>query len=315
MKAIISTFLLVIIAGLATAQTGSKEADRQSIMDMCGCYEVTFNFAETFAADTAYEFHENYRSGGLEWVTPVADKSDFVSLQHLLIVGKDMIVKHWRQDWVFENQKLFAFHKNSHWNYVELPAGEVQGQWTQKVYQVDDSPRYEGNGTWVHADGRHYWESYSDAPLPRREFSKRSDYNVMERRNRHELTADGWVHEQDNKKINRVDGEDIYIASEKGWNTYKKVEDSRCQAAMDWWEANGEYWADVRQVWDEVFAKEKSFTVHKTEEGKPLFTKLFALGDEWGKAEKYDSILALGQIREVINKHITFEEKVTEAGK
>ena len=27
---------------------------------------------------------------------------------------------------------------------------DVRGQWTQKVYQVDDSPRYEGSSTWVH---------------------------------------------------------------------------------------------------------------------------------------------------------------------
>ena len=33
------------------------------------------------------------------------------------------------------------------------------------------------------------------------ENSQRSDYNLMERTNRHEITDYGWVHIQDNKKI------------------------------------------------------------------------------------------------------------------
>jgi hypothetical protein len=70
--------------------------------------------------------------------------------------------------------------------------------------QVDDSPRYESIGTWVHVDGRHEWQSKTDSPLPRREFTKRSDYNVLRRGNRIYLTPQGWMFEQDNKKIVRT---------------------------------------------------------------------------------------------------------------
>ena len=31
----------------------------------------------------------------------------------------------------------------------KLTKKESKGKWIQKVYQVDDSPRYEGIGTWV----------------------------------------------------------------------------------------------------------------------------------------------------------------------
>lgn len=79
----------------ALAQSKKKQ-DRQAIKDMCGCYEVTFNFSETFAPDKDYKFHNNYRSGGLEWVQLVEDEKNKVSMQHLLIVGPDAIVKHWR---------------------------------------------------------------------------------------------------------------------------------------------------------------------------------------------------------------------------
>ena len=90
------------------------------------------------------------------------------------------------------------------------------------MYQVDDSPRYGGTASWVHVDGRHYWEGVADAPLPRREFSKRDDYNVMKRINHQEITTDGWLHEQDNDKILRDEKGDHLIAREKGWNTYTK---------------------------------------------------------------------------------------------
>ena len=28
-----------------------------------------------------------------------------------------------------------------------------------KIFQVDDSPRYEGTASWVHVDGKSYWEN------------------------------------------------------------------------------------------------------------------------------------------------------------
>ena len=62
---------------------------------------------------------------------------------------------------------------------------------------------------------------------------------MMSRGNRQEITSTGWVHEQDNDKIIRKDGqEDVLLAQEKGYNTYVKVADERCKAAKDWWKKN-----------------------------------------------------------------------------
>ena len=121
------------------------------------------------------------------------------------------------------------FNGYNQWTYTKKPKSEVKGQWTQKVFQVDDSPRYEGSATWVHVDGKSYWENTTTAPLPRREYTQRSDYNVTMRGNRHEITDFGWIHDQDNEKIVRKEGaEDVVIAKEKGYNVYKKVDDSKC---------------------------------------------------------------------------------------
>lgn len=283
-----------------------KKQDRQAIKSMCGCYEVKFNFAETFATDDRYTFYDNYSSKGLEWVQLVADEKNKISMQHLLIVGEEMIVKHWRQDWLYENTDLYTYDKDNAWRYNKLSAKEVKGQWTQKVYQVDDGLRYEGSATWIHADNRSYWESTSDSPLPRREYTKRDDYNVMVRTNRHELTGFGWVHDQDNEKVLRFESGDQLIAQEKGYNTYMKVSDDKCKAAQDWWKQNEQYWADVRVVWDEIFASKKDLTFKSKVDDQVLFEKMFALGKKVTNLGDYDSDVAKQQIKEII---MTFQNE------
>jgi len=266
--------------------------DAEAIKNMCGCYEVDFQFAETFSPNADYEFHDNYLASGLEWVQLVEDEQGKIVMQHLLIVedslGKKFIVKHWRQDWLYENTDFYMYDTDRSWSFVQLPKEQVKGQWTQKVYQVDDSPRYEGSASWVHIDGKHYWENTTNAPLPRRDFTKRSDYNLMIRTNRHEITEYGWLHEQDNDKILRSEAGEQLIAREKGWNTYTKVEDSRCQFAQDWWVENQAFWKEVRQEWENVFAQKQDLSLVKTVDDKPLFMHMFAL-----KTEETDKIAPL----------------------
>mgnify|MGYP006276308571 CR=1 FL=1 len=297
MKNILTILMIFLCFGLVAQK--QKKQDIESILDMCGCHEVTFNFAETFSPVEDYEFHENYRSSGIEYVLPVEQSKDKIVLQHLLIIGDTMIIKHWRQDWLYENQDLFVYDADKTWNYESLEGKESKGQWTQKVYQVDDGPRYEGSGTWVHVDGKHYWENTTMAPLPRREFSKRSDYNIMKRKNRHEITDYGWVHEQDNDKLIKENDEYTLLAEEKGWNTYKKIDPSKCELAEKWWSEKEVYWADVRKVWDQLYAKKKDLKFKSKVDDKPLWSHLFALQDEL-LTDQYDSEAATQKIAETI---------------
>lgn len=259
-----------------------KSKDREAIKKMCGCFDVTFNFAETFnySEDKNYKPSDVKLSKGLEWAELVTDSKDKISIQHLLIVGPKQhqsIVKHWRQDWLYQNTDFYVYNGDNNWKYVSKPRSEVKKQWTQKVFQVDDSPRYEGSGSWVHVDGKSYWENITTAPLPRREFSKRSDYNVTLRGNRHEITDFGWVHDQDNKKIIRKDNvEDFILAEEKGYNTYVRVPDERCLKAQQWWAENKSEWELVRSKWNTVFAAKKDLQLRKSVDKKPLFRFLFA---------------------------------------
>jgi hypothetical protein len=282
MKKSVFVVLAMVFAFSVNAQE-KKEKDQKAIKDMCGCYEVAFDFAETFSysKDTTYQASKVKHDKGLEWVQLVEDKDNKIVMQHLLIVGKPTkphIIKHWRQDWLFENTDLYMFDANNKWNFVQKSKSEVAGQWTQKVFQVDDSPRYEGSATWVHVDGKSYWENTTDAPLPRREYTKRQDYDVTIRTNRHEITKDGWIHDQDNDKVIRKDGEvDFVLAQEKGLNTYLKVDDSKCKSAQDWWKENKAMWQLVRNNWDNVFAENKDLELNHKVEDKRLYQYLFDL--------------------------------------
>ena len=265
---------------IINAQNKQKQ-DADAIKKMCGCYDVTYNFAETFnySKDLLYKPSENKFTKGLEWAGLIIDEDDKISLQHILQVGnpaEPMVVKHWRQDWLFENRTFYMFNTENRWTYKKKKKVEVKGQWTQKVYQVDDSPRYEGSGSWVHVDGKSYWENTTPAPLPRREYTKRSDYNLTMRSNRQEITDYGWVHDQDNKKIIREAGkEDFVIAEEKGYNTYVKVDDSLCEVASKWWKDYNDKWAIVRSKWDEVYERNKNLRLEEKVNNKLLYEHLF----------------------------------------
>tara|TARA_B110001452_G_scaffold25302_1_gene19913 strand:- start:352 stop:1236 length:885 start_codon:yes stop_codon:yes gene_type:complete len=272
---------MVMAFSLSIYAQNKKTQDRNAIKKMCGCFEVEFNFAETFkySSDSTYVPSNNYKTGGLEWAQLVDDENNKISIQHILLVGPESspyVMKHWKQDWIFENQEFYMYNGNNSWNYKIKSKGKVKNQWTQKVYQVDDSPRYEGSATWVHVDGKSYWENSTDAPLPRREYSKRSDYNITVRGNRQEITNDGWIHDQDNSKIIRsIDKNDILIAKEKGFNYYKRVDDSRCKAATDWWTQNYSKWKIVRDKWNEIYSKKTDLKLHSLVDSKPLYSYLF----------------------------------------
>ena len=255
--------------------------DIESIKSMCGCFKIDFNFAETFvfSEDEDYKKSKTYKSGGLEWGHLIVDEKNKISIQHLLIVGSKQfptIVKHWRQDWLYQNTGLYKYDKNDKWSFVNMNKKAVKGQWTQKVYQVDDSPRYEGTSSWVHIDGKSYWENTTPAPLPRREFSKRSDYNVTLRGNRHEVTNSGWVHDQDNKKIQKDEAGQFVLAHEKGYSTYTRVPDEDCKAAVEWWEKNSNKWKIVRNKWNSIYGLSQDLALKPAVDDKKLYSYLFS---------------------------------------
>ncbi|HAO46227.1 MAG TPA: hypothetical protein DCQ97_04840, partial [Chitinophagaceae bacterium] len=201
-KKIISLALLT-----ALLQTGIAQTPDKNINKLCGCFEVEFKYAETFSPDPNYKFHEReIINGGLEYVFPVEAGNKRIVLQHLLVITDSMIIKHWREDWTYENPVIWKYRGNKTWIKEMQKPEAVKGKWTQSIWEVSDEPRYQGTSEWINANGETFWLNSTDAPLPRREYSVRNDYNILNRTNRLVVSGNGYIHQQDNKKIFRENG-------------------------------------------------------------------------------------------------------------
>lgn len=259
--------LSLSISSLTQAQS---KTDKDAIKAMCGCHKVVFDFAETFALDTAYEFRERYHSDAIEYIFVENETENKIVLQHLLVIRDTSVIKHWRQDWTFENTRFYDFEGNYKWKLYNRPAESVKGQWTQKVFEVMDAPRYSASSQWIHGvNSIAYWEAPSAAPLPRREYTKRKDYQILNRNNRHQITDWGHIHDQDNDKIIvNEDGSKTHLVSEKGYVTYTRVDEAQCAVAIQWWEKHQEFWVASREVWDDILGSGQ--VIYKPEDVKDM---------------------------------------------
>jgi hypothetical protein len=276
-----SICLAIILLGFYTSvKAQSKlDEDRKTILSLGGFYKVTFDYAETFTTDTAYKFYPQYHASGYEMAVVEQDSKNKIVIQHILITGDSSVIKHWREDWVYEEPQLLKYDKDNTWKNAKLSDADVKGRWVQKVFQVDDGPRYQSIGTWVHVDGRHQWQSECDSPLPRREFTKRGDYNVLQRGNRIYLTPTGWMFEQDNKKVARA-ANDRLLVKEKGYEEFSHADSAKFTFAQTWWKKQQPYWTAVRQVWDEIYSSQAVIRIQAKINGKPLYERLFDLADK-----------------------------------
>ena len=132
--------------------------------------------------------------------------------------------KHWRQDWQYEPRRVLVFAGDEKFETRPVSREERRGAWSQTVYQVDDAPRYGSLGRWVHGAEASIWEGGEAwRPLPRREHTVRSDYQVLAGRNRHTILPSGWVHEQDNLKLVLAGGGTRRLAREIGVDRYERL--------------------------------------------------------------------------------------------
>ena len=282
-------------AGLQAAGLDDRERDRRAILAMAGDYRTSFDFIETIGFTEGYQPRAPYQSWGTERVYVVANEPEFVSLQHIIVMhfldadgfeSDAMVVKHWRQDWRYEDAEVHAFQGRGAFVRRALDPANRKGAWTQTVYQVDDSPRYEAVGRWIHAPGVSYWQSDDRRrPLPRREFSVRDDYQALYGSHRITITPAGWTQEEDALKLvldenNRPSSSQPYLAREAGLSRYDRVLDYDFSAGDDYWEETGAFWSRVRQYWDALYKAESAFSFVKSAEGMPMFMALFGMAGE-----------------------------------
>ena len=274
-----------------TSNAPTFEADREAILAMSGEYSVTFQFKETVALREGYALTDPYVSAATEVIEVIEDSGTRIDMQHILLVGS-RIVKHWRQTWTYEPTMMYEFRGNLTWEPRAISASEGQGKWLQVVTQVDDSPRYSGFGAWEHRHNLSSWESKAWRPLPRREYTKRSDYHVLIATNRHTITPTGWVHEQDNYKLVLGDEANPIIAREVGLNVYEKRADIDFSTVRTYWAETKEFWAHVRNSWTGIMDGERTVRLAKKWEKKPLYRHMFGLAEQWrSEPDSKDALL------------------------
>jgi hypothetical protein len=291
-----------------TTPQAAFECDRRSILGMVGEFRVKFAFDETLALKPGYAPKAAQRSGGDEFVFVVEDRGDFIALQHILVAGsgKDtMVIKHWRQDWQYEPKEVLVFRGRKHFELEPVAADKARGAWSQSVYEVDDAPRYAGVGRWDHANGVDAWTSdFTWRPLPRREYTKRNDYQVLGAVNRHTLTPGGWMHEQDNQKL-LLDaaGTTTALVREVGINSYERTTAIDFSPGRAYWDKTQHFWRDVRAAWADAARERKAYDLRHMIDERPRFEALFALADKSGNGET----ITRAQIDAVLNRALAPE--------
>jgi hypothetical protein len=272
----------------ATPARCEPARDRAAILKMAGTFDVKFAFEEVEALAPGYVLREPYRTGGTEVVIVLEDRADRVSLQHILLipVGEGVVqpLKHWRQDWTYEDGELLEFRGRRVWQHRTLAAEQVRCSWSQEVYQVDDGPRYESYGRFSHEPGRSTWTSHETwRPLPRRESSARNDYDVLLAINTHAITDAGWTHGEDNLKW--VIDSQAALAREHGLNEYRRVDLENEHVAHEYLAQTGAFWRDVREEWSVLLDHAERLRVDELREGVALHDVLLPLAEELASAE------------------------------
>jgi hypothetical protein len=253
---------------------------------MARSFKVTFDFQETAAIAQDYPTtSQPYHEEALEVVRVAEDRPERITLHHLLVVekaGKSRVIKHWAQVWTWEDTRILDYTgSDGHDVWLRHVAAEDQAKsrCSQLVTSVDDTPRYEGIGRWVHQFGESSWTSEPTCrPLPRREYEKRDDYDYLIVSNRHTLTPNGWVHSQDNRKVVDRDGKKSIIAHETDLNRYTRTDDALANQASDWWQENAAVWNSIRNFW-----------ITAGEQAGPDFSFLTTL-DGTGLSKKFDEL-------------------------
>jgi hypothetical protein len=280
------------------------ERDRRAILAMVGTYRASFDFVEVAGFRPGFKPDRPYQSWGTEIVYVVRDEPRDIALQHVLVMflqpEKDgpvqgpFVIKHWRQDWRYEDRELLTYRGRLTWAKKRLPPAQAKDTWTQAVFQVDDSPRYEGYGRWQHLGNLSTWlGSTTWRPLPRREFSVRKDYDVLVGTNRVTITPTGWIHQEDNLKValagpDEPAAEAPVVAVEVGLNRYERLRGFDDSAGRRYAERTQAFWDEVRAAWERVARERQPLVLRAAPDQAQLFVPLFEYAGRLEEGAPFD---------------------------
>jgi hypothetical protein len=293
--------------GGTAEEQAAYEAARADILAMAGDFKVRFDMQEATPWLAGYTPLERKISGGHESVRVIEDTGEKIVLQHLLVVeqdGRSFVIKHWRQDWEYEPERILAYSDAGRWTWDEVPERMRNGRWSQTVWQVDDSPRYAGWGQFETQGGIRRWRSnWTWRPLARRDAVRNPVYDRYYAINRHQPTHDGWIHWQDNTKMSQSGGETKPVVQEYVLNTYTRFSDYDVAAADRYWAATEGYWAAVRAEWDRVAESKGGIAIEEeAQTGTVISGRLLEIADEIQGSTKSEAA-AIAEARKLIDEN------------
>jgi hypothetical protein len=288
--------------------------DRAAILAMCGEFRIDFDFQELVNLRPGGHLATPYQSWATERIFVLEDKDDRISLQHqLVMVALDehgrptpaAVAKHWRQEWVWQGEGVLRYagpvaNGADRWHHEKLDPATHQGNWVWTVWGIEDGPRYASVGCWRHeANSSIFQGDETWRPLPRREKTTRSDYQVLLGSERIVIAPDGWVMLQENGKLKLggpVAGSQEVLAREIGVERYQRI------AGFDWhpgvatWTAEEPFWKAIRATWAEVLQVADP-TVAPPKDGGTITMALAGEADAYGGGDKAALERAQGLIK------------------
>lgn len=280
MKTLLAVLLLT---SSAYAQQDPLKLGQSALHSMAGCYLVDFSYTETESLKAGYSidrrvYDVNRNQSVKEWIYIDDVSPTRLRLQHILFAtgldGQLMAgseLKHTGEDWEFQAPFLYDFTAPNTWMVKDL-RGTNQGQWTRKITNLDDGPRYQCSAPWLATTAYPEWSCAGYAPIPGRETRDmgRKDYDALDRITRVIAYGNSWLERQDNvKMIDRGGAPREKLARETGKNWYIRLPDSECQAARDFVAPRHDFWTLTREVWDSVLIGDRSFVELAAAPGRP----------------------------------------------
>lgn len=273
-------FSLLLSNSIITANSLFLDKDYKAIESQKGCFKVDFWFKEVESLKDGYEVKPNpYKASATELVVMESntDKTK-IFFQHVLIHNK-RVIKHWSHQWEKNRPYIHEYTGNNTWTKKFIDDDDL---WSQRVFQVDDSPRYECAAKWNHSDKGSNWQCKTYSPLPRRE-KKRKDYNILVRGNNIVVEENGYLHKQDNIKLMIENNEKTPLVREEGLNTYTKIDDGQCIEGKNWWLKSKEVWSIIRSSWDQVYENNEEIVLKEKIDGKKLWQAINLLANKYIK--------------------------------
>ena len=238
--------------------------DRAAILAMCGEFRIDFDYQELVSLHPGSHLATPYQSWATERIFVLEDAQDRISLQHQLVMvaldehGRPTpaeVAKHWRQEWVWQGESVLRYAGPAgagveRWHHEQLDPARHQGEWVWTVWGIDDGPRYSSIGCWRHdANCSIFQGDETWRPLPRREKTSRSDYQVLLGSERIVIAPDGWVMLQENGKLKLGGpgaGAQEILAREIGVERYQRISGFDWQPGIAAWRAEEPFWKAIR---------------------------------------------------------------------